>query len=118
MSINRKTVLVAAIAAALAAGGVGIASAVGGGDSDEQVTGPDAEKAKAAALDAVGGGTVSEIEYQEAGSSGFYEVEVTRDDGSQVEVHLDGEYQPVGTAADDDTGSESEDEEAGEAEDD
>jgi uncharacterized membrane protein YkoI len=117
MSINRKTVAVAAVAAALAAGGVGIANAVTG-DSEEQVTGPDADKAKAAALDAVGGGTVSEIEYQEAGSAGFYEVEVTRDDGSQVEVHLDGEYQLVGTAADDDTGSESEDDDTGEAEDD
>jgi uncharacterized membrane protein YkoI len=116
MSINRKTVVVAAAAAALAAGGVGIANAVGG-DSEEPVTGTDADKAKAAALDAVGGGTVSEIEYQEAGSSGFYEVEVTREDGSQVEVHLDGQYQPVGTEADDDTGSESEDDD-GEAEDD
>jgi hypothetical protein len=117
MSINRKTVLAAAVAAALAAGGVGIASAVGGGDSEEQVTGPDADRAKAAALDAVGGGTVSEIEFQEAGSSGFYEVEVTRDDGSQVEVHLDGQFQPVGTAADDDSG-EAEDDDSGEAEDD
>jgi uncharacterized membrane protein YkoI len=116
MSINRKTVAVAAVAAALAAGGVGIANAVTG-DSEEQVTGPDADKAKAAALDAVGGGTVSEIEYQEAGSSGFYEVEVTRDDGSQVEVHLDGQFQPVGTAADDDSG-EAEDDDSGEAEDD
>jgi uncharacterized membrane protein YkoI len=114
MKVNRKTVAIAAAAAALAAAGVGVASAIGGGgDSDEQVTGPDAGKAKSSALDAVGGGTVSEVEYQEAGSAGFYEVEVTRDDGSQVEVHLDDQYQPVGTASDDDAGEGAE-EDAGE----
>lgn len=111
MQINRKTVTIAAAVAALGAGGAGIAYAVGGGDSEEQVTGPDADKAASAALDAVGGGSVSEVEYQEAGSAGFYEVEVRRDDGSQVEVHLDGQYRPVGTAADDDTGSGSDDDE-------
>jgi hypothetical protein len=110
MSINRKTVAIAAVAAALAAGGVGIANAVGGGDSEEQVAGPDAEKAKSAALDAAGGGTVTEVEFQESGSEGFYEIEVQRDDGSQVEVHLDDRFQPVGTAADDDGAAEQEDE--------
>jgi hypothetical protein len=110
MNINRKVVAIAAIVAVLAVGGVGIAYAVGGGESEEQVTGPDAEKAKSAALDVVGGGTVLEAEFQEAGSAGYYEVEVQRPDGSQVEVHIDSQFQPVGTAADDDTGSESEDE--------
>jgi hypothetical protein len=110
MTINRKVVAIAAAIAVLAAGGVGIAYAVGGGDSEEQVTGQSAEKAEAAALDAVGGGTVLEAEYQESGSAGFYEVEVRRPDGSQVEVHLDDQFQPVGTAADDDSGTESEDE--------
>jgi hypothetical protein len=110
MNINRKVLAIGAAIAVLAAGGVGIAYAVGGGDSEERVTGPDAQKAEAAALDAAGGGTVLESEYQEAGSAGFYEVEVQRPDGSQVEVHLDSQFQPVGTAADDDTGSESEDE--------
>jgi Peptidase propeptide and YPEB domain len=106
MKINRKVVAIAAAVAVVAAGGVGIAYAVGGGDSEEQVTGPDAEKAKSAAIDAAGGGTVLEAEYQEAGSAGFYEVEVERPDGSVVEVHIDGQFQPVGTAADDDSGAE------------
>jgi Peptidase propeptide and YPEB domain len=110
MNISRKVVAIAAAIAVLAAGGVGIAYAVGGGDSEEQVTGPDAEKAEAAALDAVGGGTVLEAEYQEDGSAGFYEVEVQRPDGSQVEVYIDSQFQPAGSAADDDSGSESEDE--------
>ena len=110
MTVNRKALAIGAAIAALAAGGVGIAYAVGGGDSEEQVTGPDAEKAKAAALEAVGGGTVTEAEYQEAGSAGVYEVEVQRPDGSQVEVHVSGQYDSVGTAADDDSGSAEEDE--------
>ena len=56
MKINRKLVAIAAAVVVVAAGGVGIAYAVGGGESDEQITGPSAKKAEAAALDAVGGG--------------------------------------------------------------
>jgi hypothetical protein len=108
MKINRKLVAIAAAVAVVAAGGVGIAYAVGGGESDEQITGPSAKKAEAAALDAVGGGTVLEAEHQEAGGSGVYEVEVQRPDGSQVEVLIDDQFQSVGTAADDDSGAEDE----------
>jgi hypothetical protein len=108
MSIDRKVVAIAAAIAVLAAGGVGIAYAVGGGDSEEQVTGPDAEKAKSAALDAVGGGTVTSVEQEDG--DGVYEVEVQRPDGSQVEVAIGDQFQSLGTDADDDTGSESEDE--------
>ncbi len=36
-------------------------------------------------------------------------VEVRRTDGSQVEIHLDASYQPVGMDADDDTAGESKD---------
>jgi hypothetical protein len=110
MRINRKLVAIAAAVVALAAGGVGIAYAVGGGESEEPITGPSADKAEAAALDAVGGGTVLEAEHQEAGGSGVYEVEVQRPDGSVVEVLVDDQFQSVGTEADDDSGSESEDE--------
>ena len=110
MKINRKLVAIVAAVAVLAAGGVGIAYAVGGDDAEEQVTGPSAEKAKAAALDAVGGGTVTSVEQEDGDGSGVYEVEVQRPDGSQVEVAISDRYQSLGTEADDDTGSESEDE--------
>jgi hypothetical protein len=107
MKANRRVIVVVAVTAgALAAAGAGIAQAVGGG-SEERVTGAAAEKAKAAALEAAGGGTVLEIEGQDGDGAGVYEVEVRRTDGSQVEIHLDAGYQPVGTAADDDSGSES-----------
>ena len=112
MKINRKVIAIAAVVAALAAGGAGIAYAVGG-DSEEQVSGPSAEKAKAAALDAVGGGTVLEVERQDGDGAGAYEVEVERPDGSQIEVHVSGSYDTLGTAADDDSG-EGPDDDAGE----
>jgi hypothetical protein len=101
-AINVRTlVIAAAVAMLLALGGVGIAYA-NGGDSEEQVTGPDAEKAKSAAIAAVGGGTVTEVERDDGYGTGVFEVEVKRDDGSQVEVHLDGDLNVVGQEADED----------------
>ena len=103
MKLDRRMLVIAGAAVALAAGGVGIAQAVDG-DSEEQITGPAAEKAGDAALKAVGGGTVLEVEREDGDGAGFFEVEVRRSDGSQVEVHLDERYQPVGSTPDDDTG--------------
>lgn len=108
MRVRRRLFVAGAAIAVLSAGGAGIAYAVGG--SDEQVTGSAAKRAASAALRAAGGGTVLEIERQDGDGRGVFEVEVRRADGSQVEIHLDGRYQPVGTVADDDTGSESDSE--------
>jgi uncharacterized membrane protein YkoI len=94
-------VIAAAVAMLLALGGAGIAYA-NGGDSEEQVTGPDAEKAKSAAIAAMGGGTVTEVERDDGYGTGVFEVEVKRDDGSQVEVHLDRDLNVVGQEADED----------------
>ena len=91
----------AVVAMLVALGGAGIAYA-NGGDSEEQVRGPDAEKAKSAAVAAVGGGSVSEVERDDGNGTSVYEVEVTREDGSQLEVHLDGDYNVVGQQADED----------------
>jgi hypothetical protein len=101
-AINVRTlVIAAAVAMLLALGGAGIAYA-NGGDSEEQLTGPDAEKAKSAAIAAVGGGTVTEVERDDGYGTGVFEVEVKRDDGSQVEVHLDRDLNVVGQEADED----------------
>jgi hypothetical protein len=104
---TKRTLLIAAIAALVLVGavGAGIAKAVSG--SDETVSGPAATKAAAAAVKAAGGGKALEVELQDDGA-GVYEVEVRREDGSQIEAHLDAQFQSVGTAADDDTGSGSE----------
>jgi uncharacterized membrane protein YkoI len=101
-AINAKTlVIAAAVAMSVALGAAGIAYA-NGGDSEEQLTGPDAEKAKSAAIAAAGGGTVSEVERDDGNGTGAFEVEVTREDGSQLEVHLDSDYNVVGRQADED----------------
>ena len=105
--MNRKRTLVlagaAGVAAVAIAGGAGIAKAVSGADS-ESVTGPAAQHAARAAEEAAGGGRALEVEYQDGDAAGVYEVEVRRADGSQVEVHLNGQFEPVGTQADDDAG--------------
>jgi uncharacterized membrane protein YkoI len=108
-AINVRTLMIAAaVAMLLALGGAGNAYA-NGGDSEEQATGPEAEKAKSAAIAAVGGGTVTEVERDDGddgyGTSGVYEVEVKREDGTQLEVHLDGNYDVVGQEADEDGSS-------------
>lgn len=60
----------------------------GGQRSDETVlTGTDAEKAKAAALKAVPGGTVDKVETDADGAA--YEAHMTKSDGSKVTVKFD-----------------------------
>ena len=96
-----RTVVVVAAAAVLAvAAGAGIAQAVSG--SEEPLTGPTADQAAEAALEAAGGGTVIEVERQDDDGAGIYEVEVRREDGSEVEIHLDARFQRVGMATNDD----------------
>jgi hypothetical protein len=104
MKLNRRIALIVAAVAVLAAGGAGIAKAVGVGD-DGQVTGPAAEQAKAAALKAAGGGTVLGVEGKDGDGAGAYEVEVRKADGSTVEVHLNAAFESVGVKADENSGS-------------
>jgi hypothetical protein len=111
VKINRKVVAVAAGVAAAAGIAFGATYAIGG--SGEKVSGPAADDASAAALAFAGGGTVTAVEKQDGDGPGAYEAEVKRDDGSQIEVHLDSDFQPLGSAADDDQG-EGADDDAGE----
>jgi uncharacterized membrane protein YkoI len=57
-------------------------------------------KASAAALAHTGGGEVTETEVGDEESK--YEVEVTLDNGSQVDVQLDENFNVVGSEGDDD----------------
>ena len=107
MTRKRKLLLAGAAGIAVAAGAVGIAQAVDG-DSDEQVKGPDADRAKRAAVESVGGGRAVEVEREDDGRAGW-EVEVVRSDGTQVEVHLDEDLQRVGLESDDDRGEDGDD---------
>lgn len=107
---NRKRIaLIAASAAAVVtAGTVGAAAAVSGDDDDQDrpIPASELEKAKKAALAETGEGAVTETEVDDEGSK--YEVEVTLDDGSKVDVQLDEDFQVVGTedeGADDESGA-------------
>jgi uncharacterized membrane protein YkoI len=84
--------------AALALGGAAIANATMG-DDGEALTGTTLERASAAALKAAGGGRVTETEHDSEGGA-TYEVEVTKPDGSEVEVLLDGSFKVISAESD------------------
>jgi hypothetical protein len=90
---------VAIIAAIVMAGGAGIVRAVAP-DGEPPITGEALERASAAALDYTGEGRVTDTEVGD--EEGYYEVEVTLDDGSQVDVHLDENFNVLGQEADND----------------
>lgn len=106
--MRKRTIVIAVSAVALAAGG-GVGGAAlagvlpGTADDEEQqtVTGPDADRAKAAALAAAGGGSAGAVERDGEGGA-VYEVEVTKTDGTKVDVRLDGAFQVVTTDSDGD----------------
>ena len=75
------------LVAAAIGGGAAIAGGVGDDGADQPITGAALAKAKAAALAHTGGGRVTGTEVGDEES--YYEVEVTRADGSQVDVQLD-----------------------------
>ena len=99
----KGAIIAGGVVAALAAGGVAIAgAAAAGGDDgtrrDRPITGQALDRASAAALAETGGGKVTETEVGD--EEGAYEVEVTRADGSQVDVHLDQDFTVVGSERD------------------
>ena len=91
---TRTKILIGAVALVLA-GAVGTTAAVAGGDDGEgTVTGPDARRATAAALEITGGGTANAVE-RDSEDGATWEVEVTRPDGTTVDVRLDGQFRLV-----------------------
>lgn len=68
-----------------------------GEEADVAITGPALERA-AAALESTGSGEVTETEVGD--EEGYYEVEVTLPDGSEVDVHLTSDFTVIGTEAD------------------
>jgi uncharacterized membrane protein YkoI len=105
----------AAIAAAIiviGGAGAGVAVASGNDDAteshdkaekkDKPITGSNLERASKAALDHVGEGRVTETEKGDEES--YYEVEVTRDNGSQVDVQLDRDFNFVSQEEDQENG--------------
>ena len=70
----------------------------GPNDRDIPITGSALEQASAAALAHLGEGRVTETEIEDEES--YYEVEVTLDNGSQIDVQLDKAFNVVGTEPD------------------
>jgi len=70
----------------------------GANEVDVAVTGTELERASAVALAHTGQGRVSDTEVGDEDS--YYEIEVTLDDGSQVDVQLDKAFNVVSAAAD------------------
>jgi hypothetical protein len=103
--MERKTKIAITTAAIVATAGLaagGTAAAVAGPPDDSStetaITGPALEQASKAALGFIGEGTVTGTEIGDEES--LYEVEVTRDDGTQVDVQLDEGFAVVSSKAD------------------
>ena len=77
------------VAAAVVASGAALAD-----DGEGRVTGAKADEATAAALKATGGGTANAVELDNENGA-TWEVEVTKKDGTTVDVRLDENYAVV-----------------------
>jgi uncharacterized membrane protein YkoI len=100
MKRAKAAILTAAVVVLGGAGATGVTLAAGGGDAEAPITGDALIKASAAALAHTGEGRVTDTEVGDEDS--YYEVEVTLDDGGQVDVQLDKSFDVVSTEADDD----------------
>jgi hypothetical protein len=79
------------VVVAIAGGAIALA---GGRDSEEGITGPQADRAIRAALAATGGGTANAVEWD--GENGAtWEVEVSTPGGNTVDVRLDDQFRLV-----------------------
>ncbi|HZY27607.1 MAG TPA: hypothetical protein VFE49_05050 [Jiangellaceae bacterium] len=102
MARMTKLAVAAVSGVAAAAASVGIAVANSGDDDETErpISGDALQKASDAALEHTGGGSVTGTEVGDEES--LYEVEVTLDNGRQVDVQLDEGFTVVGTEGDDD----------------
>ena len=67
----------------------------GNDDFEQEITGSALERASAAALQYIGEGRVTDSEIGDEES--YYEIEITLEDGRQVDVQLDENFNVVGT---------------------
>lgn len=89
----RKKLIAAGAGIVLAVGvsGGAVALASGGDGGEGTVTGAGADAATAAALEATNGGQANSVE-RDTENGATWEVEVTRPDGTTVDVRLDDQY--------------------------
>lgn len=96
MISKRTTLGIGAAVLAIAAGGGAYAYA--GAGEEGQVAGPEADRASAAALAHLGGGTANAVE-RDSEQGATWEVEVTKG-GKTVDVRLDANYKVMGIDGD------------------
>jgi len=94
----KKTLAAVAALAALGLGGAAYATA-GGNDGEGSATGAGADAAKTAALKVTKGGEVNAVE-RDGEKGATWEVEVTKPDGSTVDVRLGASYELVAVDGD------------------
>jgi uncharacterized membrane protein YkoI len=104
--MQRKTKLMMGVAAVAVAGAIPLSGVAGAaaGENERPITGSALQRASEVALTHIGEGRVTATEVGDEDS--YYEVEVTRDDGSEVDVQLDESFNVVGSE-DDGVGDES-----------
>jgi hypothetical protein len=93
MNRKQRIASAAAIGIVVVGGGASVAAA-SNDDGDNNVSGKDADHATRAALDYTHGGKANSVE-RDTENGATWEVEVTRTDGSTVDVRLDEGYQLV-----------------------
>jgi len=101
MRARNRRAAIAAAALTVVGAGTGVSIAAGTGDdaeTDVGITGPELDRASEVALGHLGEGRVTETEVGDEES--YYEVEVTLDDGTQVDVQLDASFNVVSSDAD------------------
>jgi len=104
----RKALAGVAALVALGLGGAAYVQA-SGDDGERSATGPGADAAKAAALKVTKGGEVNAVE-RDSEKGATWEVEVTKPDGSTVDVRLGASYELVAVDGDhEDAGGDHED---------
>jgi uncharacterized membrane protein YkoI len=109
----KKIIIAVAVLAAAALGGAALAGATSGGDSENALTGGTLDRASNAALAETGGGKVTGSE-RDGEDGATYEVEVTKTDGNQVDVRLDGAFKVLKVEGDhEDTGNDQGDDDGG-----
>jgi uncharacterized membrane protein YkoI len=75
--------------------GTGEVTSVEEEEIDVPITGSALDRASAAALNYIGEGEVTDTEIGD--EEGYYEIEITTDDGDEVDVHLDEDFNVLST---------------------
>jgi len=98
--VQKKMKVILGVAAVAVAGAIPLSGVAGAaaGETETPITGSALERATQVALTHIGGGRVTATESGDEDS--YYEVEVTRDDGTQVDVQLDESFSVVGSEED------------------